>query len=67
MTTPTPTTTPTDRPTGVERDRRPGGNAVPAGHVPGSPERAPWSPADTVAAGDGHLRGEPSLCVGEAA
>ncbi|MDA8057114.1 MAG: hypothetical protein M0032_03955 [Actinomycetota bacterium] len=31
------------------------------------PGRVPWSPADAVAEGDDHVRGELSLCVGEAA
>lgn len=37
------------------------------GRATAGPGRAPWTPADTVDDGDGHLRGELSLCVGEAA
>lgn len=46
--------------------RRPVGHGEPGAGTTG-PGSAPWTPADTVADGDGHLRGELSLCVGEAA
>ncbi|MDA8276225.1 MAG: hypothetical protein M0029_12760 [Actinomycetota bacterium] len=72
MTTITETTTETTTQTGrfavgvPAGDRHPTGGGPPGAGATGH-GRAPWSPADTVADGDGHLRGEQTLCVGEAA